>query len=130
MAVRNTKTGGARKRVAGETKKGGKTTQAKKPATKPVMTAGMLKRMQEKSAPKPTSSTSSESISRKRPNVINEPQSRPKPPVSKEPATKPAVKKPAPAKQRPDNMNQQQMRELHNQMSKPQPKQTTRKFGK
>jgi hypothetical protein len=108
MAVRNTRTGGARKRVAGEPKKGGKTTQAKKPATKPatrqLMTAGMLKRMQERSAPKPTSKDS-ESISRRRPNVINEPQSRPKTPTSKEPS-KPAVKKPVPAKQNPGNMQQ------------------------
>jgi len=111
MAVRNTRTGGARKRVAGETKKGGKTTQAKKPATKPatrqLMTAGMMKRMQEKSVPKPTNEDF-ESISKRRPNVINEPQSRPKTPTSKEPA-KPAVKKPVPAKQRPDNMNTQQI---------------------
>jgi hypothetical protein len=106
MAVRNTKTGGARKRVAGETKKGGKTTQAKKPATKPVMTAGMLKRMQEKSAPKPTSS---EAISTKRPNMnVNTPTGRTTP-VPKTPATKPAVKKPVPAKQRPSNMDYQQI---------------------
>jgi hypothetical protein len=106
MAVRNTRTGGARKRVAGETKKGGKTTPATKPAIR--QPASMIKKMQEKSGPKPTTKDS-EAISRRRPDVINEPQSRPKTPTSKEPATKPAVKKPVPSKQRPDNYNQQQI---------------------
>jgi hypothetical protein len=80
MAVRNTKTGGARKRVAGELKKGA-TRLKKKPPT--VVTAS-------------------------RPNM-NEQYKEPKVNAPKTPVAKPAVKKPVLTKKNPGNMNNQQI---------------------
>lgn len=119
MAVRNTRTGGARKRVSGEKPKGAvKTT--KKPASTRLLTASQVKRVQEKAAPKaapkkPTTPTSSEAITSRRPQMNDqyEPAKvgsvRPVPkkatPTEK-PAPKTTVKVDPTKKQRPNQMDE------------------------
>jgi hypothetical protein len=96
MAVRNTKTGGARKRVAGETKKGGKTTkQVTKPAVKTVPA--------KKPMPNPYGVENTS-----RPNMHQQ-YKEPKVDAPKTPVAKPPVKKPVLTKKNPGNMNQQQI---------------------
>jgi len=97
MAVRNTKTGGARKRVAGETKKGGKTTkQVTKPAVKGAPKQSLSNQM---GVQGPREKTHAE---------MNQQYKEPKVNAPKTPVAKPAVKKPVLTKKNPGNMNNNQ----------------------
>ena len=106
MAVRNTRTGGARKRVTGEKRKGttttSTTTNRPKPASKETHVQGSTKKAPMKS----TSTTGSQATSR-RPNMNDQYKPAPKAVTPKEkPAPKTTVKVDPTKKQRPNQMDE------------------------
>ena len=114
MAVRNTRTGGARKCVAGEVKKGATPKKKMQPA---ATVADHLKgKPKTIPAKKPTNTINS--VATKTTSNMND-QYKPatKKVDPKTPVAKPAVKKPVPTKQRPNQMDELSQ----SQMSKKRP---------